>query len=141
MSIKINALPSNIGLHILLVEDDLLVQMIHRQKLEKLGCVVHVVPNGKEALEKSKSQYGLILLDWGLPDIDGIQVCRTIRQYEHINELPRVPIVIITAYPRTPETEKTCHEAGADAVIVKPVVEDYIWQQLVMKHFKFLKFS
>ena len=120
----------------MLVEDDLLVQMIHRQKLEKLGCVVHVATNGTEALEKSKNQYGLILLDWGLPDIDGIHVCRTIRQYEHINQLPRVPIVIITAYPRTPETEKICYEAGADAVIVKPVVEDHIWQQLAIKQFK-----
>jgi len=136
MSLKISALPSSIGLHILLVEDDLLVQMIHRQKLEKLGCIVHVATNGREALEKCKNNYGLILLDWGLPDIDGIQVCRGIRQYEHINELPRVPIVMITAYPRTPEAEQICHEAGADAVIVKPIVEDQIWQQLALNQFK-----
>ncbi len=137
MSVQIN--PSSCTrVHILLVEDDPLVQIIHREKLERLGCIVDSATTGTQALEKSKKKYDLILLDWGLPDINGIEVCRRVREHEQKNQLPRVPIAMITAYPRTVETQQECLDAGVDTIVGKPIVEDQTWEKLVKRQFSFI---
>ena len=117
--------------HVLLVEDDILVNKIHRKKLEILGCTVDSVVNGTDALATLYNNYDLILLDLGLPDISGLEVCKQIRKYEEQQQLPRIPIVLITAYPETTEMQQACVAAGIDKIINKPIVNDSTWVSLL----------
>ncbi|MCK4609225.1 MAG: response regulator [Gammaproteobacteria bacterium] len=106
---------------ILLVEDDKFVQQVNNYFLESLGYDVGIVDNGKEALRVYKNGYNLIMLDIGLPDIDGIEVCKRIRDEEHDKY---IPIVVLTAFDDT--IEQQCRAAGADEFVVKPLLMDHM---------------
>ena len=116
---------------VLLVEDDSLVNKIHRRELEMLKCIVDSAFTGKDALTMYKNRYDLILMDYGLPDLTGIEVCEKIREYEKFHKLPRVPIVMITAYCQTVELQKQCFNAGIDKFLTKPIVDKNIWKSLL----------
>ncbi len=87
---------------ILLVEDETVVRESMRDWLIEDGFDVQCVETGEEALERIKQeQYGVIVLDLRLPDIDGLQV------FEHAKELrPETKGLIITAYPSEETLEK-----------------------------------
>lgn len=118
---------------ILLVEDELIVQKVHRIKLEKLGCIVDVATNGIKALELYKNGYNLILLDCGLPDISGIDVGKIIRQYEQEHSLIHVPMVMVTAYIDDEKLQQECNNAGINELITKPIKEDVQWETLLKR--------
>lgn len=101
-------------MNILLVEDDPSVAASVIDGLENASMVVTHVANGKDAIEAAKSSApDLILLDLGLPDIDGQDVCRTIR------ETSDTPIIILSA--RSEEIDRVLAlEFGADDFMVKP---------------------
>lgn len=101
-------------MNILLVEDDPSVAASVIDGLENASMVVTHVANGKDAIEAAKtSAPDLILLDLGLPDIDGQDVCRTIR------ETSDTPIIILSA--RSEEIDRVLAlEFGADDFMVKP---------------------
>ncbi len=101
---------------ILLVEDDPLIQRINLVFLKLLGCKVDLAQNGQEATTMFKNGYDLILSDIGLPDIDGREVIKTIRQQEQVK---RIPIIALTAFDNFIIEE--CYEAGADDFYVKPL--------------------
>lgn len=102
---------------VLLVEDDLLIQCIHQRMLLELGCTIDIAGNAAEALTLAKHTYDFILLDIGLPDLDGIEVAKKIRNYpNHIN----TRIFALTANT-DPLTEKCCLEAGILRVLHKPI--------------------
>ncbi|HEX4044623.1 MAG TPA: response regulator [Gammaproteobacteria bacterium] len=103
---------------ILLVEDELVVQKIHRELLEKIGYAVDTASTGAEALEKSSRGYNLIFMDLGLPDIGGVQVAKIIRAHEKNGN--RVPIIGLTAFP-IEEVQSACINAGMDCVYNKPI--------------------
>lgn len=103
---------------ILLVEDEPIVQRIHRLILELISCQVDIASNGKEAIKKANNHYDLIFMDVGLSDIDGIQVTKIIRQYEL--EKKHTPIIMLTAYTGEDIKEK-CLAAGANEVFNKPI--------------------
>ncbi len=80
---------------ILVVEDDFFAARVATMILEQKGCLVDCVSTGKEAMRKIASGYNLILLDLGLPDVDGFEVAAFIRRsYSHAV----LPIVILTAH-------------------------------------------
>ena len=99
---------------ILTVDDEIKVCDILRAYLEKDGYEVITALDGKSALEKAKQvKPDLILLDLGLPEINGMDVCRAIRSQSN------VPIIMLTA--RVEETDKIIGlEIGADDYITKP---------------------
>lgn len=99
---------------ILLVEDEENIAGIVKVYLEREGyAVVHCV-TGEEGLDAfSRSRPRLVLLDVGLPGIDGIEVCRRIRNQAH------VPVIMLTA--RDSEVDKVLGlEIGADDYVTKP---------------------
>jgi len=102
------------GVNILLVEDDPSVAASVIDGLEADGFQVLHVATGSEAISSVKTkQPELVLLDLGLPDIDGQQVCRTIRSESS------VPIIILSA--RSEEVDRVLAlEFGADDYLVKP---------------------
>jgi DNA-binding response OmpR family regulator len=99
---------------ILLVEDDDAIADGLVRVLEGQGLVVQRVADGRPALERITPDTSLVLLDLGLPDIDGIEVCRRLRRAH-----PDLAIVILTA--RGQELDVVAGlDAGADDYIVKP---------------------
>jgi len=97
---------------LLVVEDDDAIAIPLVEGLERAGFTTSRVATGAEALA-SLSQSDLVLLDLGLPDMDGSEVCRRVRAES------AVPIIIVTA--RGDESERVLGlELGADDYIVKP---------------------
>lgn len=105
---------------VLLVEDAPVVQRIHQFYLEKMGCRVDIAPDGQQALEKIDNNYDLILMDIGLPVLNGIDLTNEIRQRELEQAQAHIPIVAVTIYPPE-EVKPTCYEAGVNEVIFKPL--------------------
>ena len=105
--------PSNSGL-ILLVEDDQRTLRLERFVLEEEGFAIVEAGSGEEALETlPQISPTLILLDIGLPGIDGFTTCQRIR------ESSQVPVIIVTAEDRDEDKVKGL-EMGADDYVTKP---------------------
>lgn len=110
---------------ILLVEDEALASYMAASILKQLGYEVDCASAGKQALMLAKEHsYVLILMDLGLPDIDGLDVTKQIRLYESgvTKELP-VPIVALTAH-EDPIKKLHCLEAGVNNVLKKPLTKE-----------------
>lgn len=98
-------------MRLLLVEDDRSIAEPLVQGLAREGFEIHHVATGEDALEAQTPD--LVLLDLGLPDLDGRAVCRSLR------ERSPVPIIVVTA--RGDEIDRvTLLELGADDYVVKP---------------------
>ncbi len=107
--------------HILVVDDNKEIRNVIVKILQKEQYSISTAPNGTEALEKANAEKpDLIVLDLMLPDIDGLEVCRTIRSEK---VLPNVMIVMLTA-KGTPEHKIEGYKAGADDYIEKPFHRD-----------------
>ena len=78
--------------------------------------MVTVAESGMQATEFFDSSYDLVLLDIGLPDISGVEVCSIIRQME-IGE--PIPIIVLTAFGNSVVDE--CKKAGASDFALKPM--------------------
>jgi two-component system KDP operon response regulator KdpE len=102
------------GAKILIVEDDPAMVKLLRANLSARGYQVLTVTDGAAALEQVEKELpGLILLDINLPEIDGFEVCRRLRQWT------TVPILVISA--RGNESDKVaCLDLGADDYLTKP---------------------
>ncbi len=106
---------------ILLVEDSLLPQRIVKAILEQLNCQVKIASTGEDAVIKCmKNDYNLILMDIGLPGIDGIMAARLIREQERANSKHLTPIIALTAH--NDEALKTeALAAGMNDYLIKPI--------------------
>lgn len=113
---------------ILLVEDDKINQKVASMMLQTINCEFEICDNGKQALERIVNKhYDLLLLDLGLPDLDGYEVTRQIRKSE--NENTHLPIVAITAFVSENELNK-CFAVGMDDIVIKPVKRDHLQQTI-----------
>jgi len=109
-------------LRVLLAEDNPVNQEVGRLILEGLDCLVEVVDDGRLALEEVFSQqYDLVFMDCQMPDMDGYEATKMIRQREalHGGSTWRVPIIALTAHAMEGDRE-ICLEAGMDDYITKP---------------------
>ena len=102
---------------VLIVDDDPDIQRLVSYNLTQAGYEVATAETGRKALESvQKHPPDLIILDLMLPDVDGIEVCRTLRQRESSR---RIPIVMLTA--RGEEIDRVIgFELGADDYVMKP---------------------
>lgn len=104
--------------HILIVDDDMMNLMLEKHALSELYRVTSV-SSGEEALASLKSEIpDLILLDIAMPDMDGMEVARRMKEKE---EWKNIPIVFVTG-DSDPQTEAEGLKIGADDFIVKPFV-------------------
>lgn len=107
-------------MHILLAEDNLVNQKVALMVIQKMGYTADVAPNGKVAVEKfSSNHYDLILMDIMMPEVDGLEATRMIREIEKQRGGKRTRIVALTANAMKEDKEK-CFEAGLDDYISKP---------------------
>jgi DNA-binding response OmpR family regulator len=103
--------------HILLADDDESVAMVARLGLRRAGFEVTIVDHGQSALNAARATaFDALVLDWNMPDVDGIDVCR---QLMADPSWARVPIVFLTAASHD-GAEQEALAAGARGVIFKP---------------------
>jgi signal transduction histidine kinase/DNA-binding response OmpR family regulator len=108
------------SLHILLAEDNAVNQKLAVRLLEKRGHHVTVVCNGREALSAlEKGCFDLVLMDVQMPDIDGLDATRLLREKEKESE-HRQPVIAMTALVMKGDRER-CIEAGMDGYLSKPI--------------------
>jgi two-component system, sensor histidine kinase and response regulator len=110
------------GARILAAEDNETNQEVLLGISDHLGCEIIVVDNGRkavEALERDDS-YDVVLMDCQMPELDGYQATRAIRQLEGNRGRPRIPIIAVTAHALSGEREKVL-AAGMDDYMTKPI--------------------
>ena len=102
---------------ILIVDDDKLSIRMLQALLERNMHDVIIARDGQEGLEKAKTENpDLIILDVMMPEIDGLKVCRTLKNNFSYNKIP----IIIHSTLAQEDDLKAGKEAGADAYITKP---------------------
>jgi two-component system copper resistance phosphate regulon response regulator CusR len=104
-------------MRILLVEDETSIANFIRDGLEEEGFAVDIANNGKTGVQMAMDnldEYDVILLDWMLPGLNGIEICRTIRK-----ENQDIPVIFLTAKDTTDDAVFGL-EAGANDYIRKP---------------------
>jgi PAS domain S-box-containing protein len=105
--------------HVLLVEDNPINQKIAVHLLSELNCIVDVSPDGTTAIDLfTKNNYDIVLLDVGLPDIDGTLVSKAFKKMKGPHA--KIPIIAMTAYASEKDKQR-CLNAGMKDVITKPV--------------------
>jgi len=108
-------------LDILIAEDNETNQIYMKYIMEQLGVSFKIVPNGRAALDYWRSESPqVILMDISMPEMNGYEATKAIRQDEHKLDRPRTPIIAVTAHTLQGDEER-CLEAGMDDYISKPV--------------------
>lgn len=107
---------------LLIAEDTASVQDILKRQLEKIGGVeADFVWNGREALEAlNTGQYGILITDLHMPEIDGYELVQQLRMKETLDHTSRFPIVVLTADVQMAQRE-VFMEHGFDECLLKPV--------------------
>lgn len=110
-------------IHVLVVEDTPIAQMVAKVQLTKLGCLVDLAPDGIIALEKAMLiPYDLILMDIGLgAGPDGFEVTSQIKMKSTVNKT--TPIIAITAHGEAEYIEKAL-KVGMERYFNKPLTPD-----------------
>ncbi|MBE9556761.1 MAG: phosphate regulon transcriptional regulator PhoB [Proteobacteria bacterium] len=103
--------------HILIVEDEAALSTLLAYNLEKEGFTVRVAADGEQAIEAlAEEQPDLVLLDWMLPHLSGIEICRRIRRDPATRELP---VIMLTAKGEEADRIRGL-DTGADDYVTKP---------------------
>jgi len=123
------------GAQVLLVEDNAINQMVAVNVIESIGLAVTVASNGKEALDVlRKSNEGgwaftLVIMDCQMPEMDGYEATKQIRQGKAGNENINIPIIAMTANAMQGDKEK-CLQAGMSDFLTKPVDREKLVDKL-----------
>ncbi|MEJ5253241.1 MAG: ATP-binding protein [Armatimonadota bacterium] len=117
------------GTCVLLAEDNEVNRMVAVRMLQTLGCAVETAVNGMEAVQKALSgDYDLILMDVQMPEMDGYEATRRIREAE-CNTGNRRIIIAMTAHSLE-EDRRACLDAGMDDYLSKPVKRERLAEML-----------
>ncbi len=118
------------SIRILVVEDNPVNQKVAKIMLRKMGLRADVVANGKEALNALRSgPYDIVLMDCQMPEMDGFEATRLIRQEGSNVQDPSIPIIAMTASAMEGDREK-CIQAGMSDFIGKPVQQRELAEKL-----------
>jgi len=110
----------NLGLHVLLAEDNEVNATVAKRWLHNWGCTCRGVTNGVDALSAlDEGGFDLILMDVSMPDLDGYETTRIIRRRDTASSA-RIPIIAMTAHALQGDRDR-CLEAGMDDYISKPI--------------------
>jgi PAS domain S-box-containing protein len=125
-----NQIARDYPMQILLAEDNLINQKLAERVLEIFGYTIDIAENGKQAIEMMlEKQYDLILMDVMMPDVDGLEATRKIR--EIIPESMQPVIIAVTANALKGDRE-LCLDAGMNDYISKPINTQELRDLLVM---------
>jgi DNA-binding response OmpR family regulator len=114
---------------ILVADDEPAVCNMLKKFLIQKGYDVSIALNGEETLAKAKAEKPwAVLLDIRMPDIDGIEVLRRLREIDK-----KVPIIIMVTAVNDAEVGRMCINFGASDYITKPITLEYLETVLTMK--------
>jgi PAS domain S-box-containing protein len=123
------------GLSVLVAEDNEINALLIRSLLSRLGHHVVIATNGAAALESwlaaksASTPYDLVLMDVQMPELDGIEAAKRIREREAGASGRRTPILALTANALV-EHRYACFEAGMDGFLIKPVDREKLVEAL-----------
>jgi CheY-like chemotaxis protein len=123
------------GLSVLVAEDNEINALLMRSLLTRLGHHAVIATNGAEALESwlaaksAGTPYDLVLMDVQMPELNGIETAKRIREYEAGEALRRTPILALTANTLV-EDRYACFEAGMDGFLIKPLDRERLAEAL-----------
>jgi CheY-like chemotaxis protein len=123
------------GLSILVAEDNEINALLMRSLLTRLGHLAVITTNGEEALESwlaaksAGAPYDLVLMDVQMPQLDGIETTRRIREREAGQPGRQTPILALTANTLV-EDRYACFEAGMDGFLIKPLDREKLAEAL-----------
>ena len=118
------------GARVLLAEDNVVMQQLTRELLEKLGCKVEVVDNGADAVKRvAQSDFDIVLMDYNMPDINGVEAAREIRDREASAHMRELPIIALTANAFKNHRDE-CLGAGMNDFLSKPFSQVELWTVL-----------
>jgi len=118
------------GLHILLAEDNKVNVMVAQQIIEKAGHLVMVANNGNEAVRLYKNNtFNLVLMDIMMPEMDGLEATRRIREWEQEKGRTPIPIIALTANVIKKDQEKYL-AAGMSDFLSKPIHPDVLVEKI-----------
>ena len=104
----------------MLAEDNPVNQMVARGMLDWLGCETRVARDGREALDLlAADRFDIVLMDCQMPELDGLEACRIVRERERTQGASRQSIIAVTANAMEGDRE-TCLAAGMDDYLSKP---------------------
>ena len=114
----------------LVVDDNATVRQVFRDMLESFGFDVNTAESGIAALQELEANggaepYDLVLLDWKMPEMDGLETARLIRKNPRLEKIPT--IVMITAYGRE-EIMHRARQEHLDAFLIKPVSPSVLFE-------------
>ena len=115
----------------LVVDDSRAIRMILSRILQEMGFEVHEAGNGREGLqvlEAQKPGMELILTDWNMPEMNGLEF---VKQVRHRPEFSSVPIVMVTTETEV-EQMGAALEAGATEYVMKPFNKEILVEKLHM---------
>lgn len=115
---------------VLLVEDDSIIQFIHRKMLMDIGCHVDISASGQDALNKLDS-HQIIFIDINLADMNGFEVIKAIRKRD---DAYKMTIIVLTAHI-TEEEKIESFNVGADTFVVKPVSYEHL-KELILRYIR-----
>src|SRR5579872_3044812 len=108
-------------LRVLLAEDNRVNQMLARRLLEQRGHTVAVANNGLEVLALLETAaFDVVLMDVQMPEMDGFEATRAIREKEQAGGSHHLPIIALTAHAMKGDEER-CLAAGMDGYLAKPI--------------------
>ena len=115
------------GKSILVIDDGEVERKIYSNALQSVGCQVRTCIDGTTGLTTAVSEsFDLILLDYMLPDTNGIEVCRKLKADVRTRD---IPVIFLTGSMK-PEGVITCYDAGADCYLTKPISSVTLIQQV-----------
>lgn len=118
------------GVKILLVEDDQMNQYVMKQIIGKWKATMEIAGNGLEALSKlEKNDYHIVLMDINMPELNGYETTRLIREKKAPVRNHEIPILALTA-DVTSETRQKVMEAGMNDFITKPSEQNVMYEKI-----------
>jgi two-component system, chemotaxis family, chemotaxis protein CheY len=120
-------------MHVLVVDDSKTIRLLLRQQLHHLGFEVSEAGDGQQGLDRLKkmTQVDLVLVDWNMPEMDGISFIQAVRSEPVYSTLP---LMMVTTNTELAQISKAL-EAGANEYIMKPFTADILKEKLQLLGF------
>lgn len=115
----------------LIVDDSRAVRMILAKTMKELGYEVREAANGREAMEVMETErmaVSLVLTDWNMPEVNGLELLKKLRQDA---ELAALVVIMITTETELDQMSAAL-EAGANEYVMKPFTKDMLLEKLQM---------
>jgi signal transduction histidine kinase/CheY-like chemotaxis protein len=116
------------GLRVLVVDDNAINRLVAQRLLDHSGCAVEVAVDGRAAIETlGRHEFDVVLMDVHMPELDGLQVTRRIRESNQ-----RLRIIGVSASAESDDV-KSCRDAGMNDFLAKPMTRERLLETL-MRH-------